>query len=283
MHSGTGRQIVAFWLLASLFMAGHGCSRDGATLGVDQARELYALSHIPPQFDFAQEFLIAQIALRQATWSPEQSAAASRVAEERLASGSLSSQIIARLAATAEPPFTKEILEWLRTPEVRQVHAAAGATTNTETAAEFRKFMTAMDRPKPSAERLALVERYNQAARSSSDSLASLRLAIYGAGVMSDAIEPPDARVGADALKEFSEQKTELLEPIFQELSAVTLVFAFRGWSDADVAAFVERCESEPLQWYYVTLSTVFFDILEEISNDLGSAFVAALESQPDA
>ena len=85
------------------------------------------------------------------------------------------------------------------------------------------------------------------------------------------------------ACKQCLTVEAELPEPVFQELSEVTLLFAFRGWSDADVAAFVERCESEPLQWYYVTLSTVFFDILEEISNDLGSAFVAALESQPDA
>jgi hypothetical protein len=53
--------------------------------------------------------------------------------------------------------------------------------------------------------------------------------------------------------------------------------------SDADVAAFVERSESEPMQWYYRTLSNVFLDTLEEISNDLGAAFVTALESQPDA
>jgi hypothetical protein len=52
--------------------------------------------------------------------------------------------------------------------------------------------------------------------------------------------------------------------------------------SDAEVAAVVERSESEPVQWYYRTLSNVFLDTLEEVSSNLGATFVAALESQPD-
>jgi hypothetical protein len=283
MHSGTGRQIIAGSLLASLLVAGHGCSREEAGLGIDEARELYALSHIAPLFDVAHEFLDAQIAMRQGTWSPEQIDVATRVIGNRLAAGTLAPRIIERLEAQPDPRFTDTVMEWLRTSEARQIHAATAATTDAEATAKFRDFMATERQLELSENRLALIERYDRAAHCSSDSFGALRLAIYGAAMMSDALAPSDARNEADSLRQFAEQKSELLEPVFEELSAVTLRFAFRGLSDADVAAFVERSESEPMQWYYRTLSNVFLETLEEISNDLGAAFVAALESQPDA
>ncbi len=283
MNSSAGRQIVAVPLLAALLIVGHGCSRGEARLSTEEALELFALSHISPQLDAVREFLDAQIALRRTTWTPEQFDIATRVIGERLAAENLSRMILDRLETQPDPPFTDTVLEWLRTPEVRQVHAAATTTTNAGTAAELRAFMAVENRIRPSDERLALIERYDRAARCSSDSSSSLRLAIYGAGVMSDALLPSDARAGTDALRRFAEQKSELLAPFFEELSAVILQFAFRGLSDAEVAAVVERSESEPVQWYYRTLSNVFLDTLEEVSSNLGATFVAALESQPDA
>ena len=283
MNSGTGRQIVAASLLAALLVGGHGCSRDEARLGTDEARELYALSHISLRFGVVREFLDEQIALHRATWTPEQFENASRVTEQRLSAEILSRKILDHLATQPDPRFTAAVLEWLRTSEARQVHEAAAITTDAEIAAEFKAFMAAEGQRQPSAERLALIERYDRAARCSSDSRSSLRLAIYAAGVMSDALAPSEARAGAEASRKFAERKSELLEPVFEELSAITLQFAFRGLSDADVAAFVERSESEPVQWYYRTLSNAFLGALEEISSDLGAVFVAALESQPDA
>jgi hypothetical protein len=282
MNSHTGRQIAAVPLLVALLVAGHGCSRDDARLSTDEALELFELSHISPQFDVVREFLDAQLVQPRATWTPEQFEVATRIVGEHLSTENLSRKILERLETQPDPQFTDTVLEWLRTPEVRQVHAAAATTTNAKAGAELKAFLAAEDRIQPSGERLALIERYDRAARRSSDSSSSLRLAIYGAGVMSDALLPSDARAGADALRQFAEQKSELLAPIFEELSAVTLQFAFRGMSDADVAAFVERSESEPGQWYYGTLSNVFLDTLEEISSKLGAAFVTELESQPD-
>jgi hypothetical protein len=283
MNAGAGRQFIAVSLLAALLVGGHGCSRDEATLSSDEARELYELSHISLQFDGVRGFLDSQIALHGVAWTPEQLEVATRVTAERLSAENLSRKILDRLAAQPDPRFTDAVLQWLRTSEARQVHAAAAIMTNAKTAVELNVFMTAENRLEPSEERLALIERYDRAARYSSNSSSSLRLAIYGAGMMSDALVPSDARAGAEALRQFAEQRSELLEPIFEELSAVTLQFAFRGLSDADVAAFVERSESEHMQWYYRTLSNVFLDTLEEISSNLGAAFVAALESTPGA
>jgi len=99
---------------------------------------------------------------------------------------------------------------------------------------------------------------------------------------MAEALEPSDERAATDDLRKSTERKSELLMPVFEELSAITMLFAFRGLTDADVAAFVERCESEPIQWYYQILSNAFLDTLEEISNGLGVEFVTALEAQPD-
>ena len=282
MNSNTGRQIAAVPLLVALLVAGHGCSRDDARLSTDEALELFELSHISPQFDVVREFLGAQLVQPRATWTPEQFEVATRIVGEHLSTENLSRKILERLETQPDPQFTDTVLEWLRTPEVRQVHAAAATTTNAKAGAELKAFLAAEDRIQPSGERLALIERYDRAARRSSDSSSSLRLAIYGAGVMSDALLPSDARAGADALRQFAEQKSELLAPIFEELSAVMLQFAFRGMSDADVSAFVERSESEPGQWYYGTLSNAFLDTLEEISSKLGAAFVTELESQPD-
>lgn len=283
MNSGTGRQIVAASLLVALIVGAHACSRGDAKLGSEEARELYELSHISLRFGVVREFLNAQIALHRATWTPEQFEVATRVLDERLSEEALARAIVDRLAKQPEPRFKEAVLAWLGTSEARQVHAAPAITTDAETAAELKGFMAGEYQLQPSETRLALIERYDRAAHCSSDSSSLLRLSVYGAGVMSDALMPGDARAGDAFLKKFAEEKSELLEPIFEELSVIMLQFAFRGLSDAEVAAFVERSESEPMQWYYRTLSNVFLDTIGEITSDLGTSFSTALESKPSA
>jgi len=283
MHTNTGLKIVAVSLFASLLAVVHGCARSAATLGVDEARNLYDLSHISPQFDVAHEFLDAQLTTYQATWSPEQLEIAARVIDESLSAENVTRKVLERLEAQPDPHFMNAVFEWLHMPETRRILAATAATTNPKAIADFKDFMAGDGQLQPSEDRLGLIERYDTAARFSSDSIGSLRLAIYGAAEMSDALAASDARTGADASRQFAEQRSKLLEPVFKELSALTLRFAFRGMSDAEVATFVGNSESEPMQWYYRTLSTVFLGTLEEIANDLGTAFTTALESQPDA
>ena len=64
--------------------------------------------------------------------------------------------------------------------------------------------------------------------------------------------------------------KRALLEPIFEETSAVTSLFAFRDLSDEEIEAFVIFSESEAGRWYHETTSSVFLETLRETTASLG-------------
>jgi hypothetical protein len=229
------------------------------------------------------EFLDAQLELHRTRWTPEQFAVAERMLAERFSDDELSARILDHLESLQDPRFSSAVLEWLRDPRTREIHTDAGFSTGADRVEDFRAFVAEGGREAPSAERLALIERYDRAARRSSDSARSLLFASYGVGLMSDALAPPDERVGAEAVRDSVERKGRLLAPFFQEVSVLMLRFAFRSLSDEEMADFVAYTESEPGQWYYGCLSDAFLDTLEEIASDLGEAFLIALEAQPDA
>jgi hypothetical protein len=283
MIAGALPRAFAALLLAELLVAAHGCSRAEDAAHADEFRELYGLSEVTSQLEAVREFLRVQLQEQRVQWTSEQFDTAIQVVEAHFAEASVSERIIDRLAAQQDPRFVATVIDWLRTPEARRVHATAGITTATEAGNEFRDFMLAKQASPPSKARLALIERYDRAARRSSDSRRSLMLASYGVSLMADAIAADDVRAGTPAVREFVERRSELLTPLFEELAAIRLAFAFRDLSDADLAAFVEHSESDAVQWYYQAQSSALLDTLEEVSNGLGSAFVAALAASPDA
>jgi hypothetical protein len=283
MTAGAGRRFHAAFLLAALLLGAIACSGDEAAPRSAEVDELYALSEVGPRLTAVREFLDAQLELHRDHWTPAQFAVAERMLAERFSDEELSERILDHLESRQDPRFSGDVLEWLRTPKTREIHRDTSFSTGADRVEDFRSFIAAGGREAPSAERLASIERYDRAARRSSDSARSLLFASYGVGLMSDALAPPDERVGPEAVRDSVERKGRLLAPFFEEVSALMLRFAFRSLSDEEMATFVAYAESEPGQWYYGCLSDAFLDTLEEISGELGAAFLIALEAQPDA
>jgi hypothetical protein len=283
MTAGARCRPLASILLAALLLGALGCARNEDASRSAEVLALYELSQVEPRIAAVREFLDAQLQLHRGHWTPEQFAVAERLIAERFSDSALSERILDRLEELHDPRYSAAVLEWLRSPETHAIHEDAGFSTGADQVDDFRAFIGGSGREPVPAPRLALIERYDVAARRSRDSARSLLFASYGVGLMSDALAPPDERVGPEAVRESAQRKNRLLEPFFEEISSLMLRFAFRKLSDEQIEAFVAYSESEPGQWYYGSLSDAFLGTLEEISNDLGAVFSQALTAQPDA
>jgi len=92
---------------------------------------------------------------------------------------------------------------------------------------------------------------------------------------------PNIENLGPEALLDSMNSQRSLLEPIFEETSAMTSLFAFRDLSDEELEALVIFAESAAGRWYHGTTSSVFLETLRETTASLGDTFIVALLAQP--
>jgi hypothetical protein len=244
-------------------------------------REIYTLSDLSGQIQPVLGYAIEALVQQQTRFTAEQFEIATQVLREQFASEKLEKRVLEFLEKRAEGEYLDEALEWLRTPLAGRIMRANIATYSRVDSAEMMSFFAQKQANPPTQKRLELIERYDTAAFISAMASTTVLLSAYGAAAMADALKPEDERLGLEALLESMNSQRALLEPIFEETSAVTSRFTFRGFSDEEIEALVVFSESEAGKWYHRTTSSVFIDTLEKTTASLGDTFIVALLAQP--
>jgi len=245
-------------------------------------REIYFLSFLPGQVQPVETYVLQALDQQQQLFTPEQLKIGRQVVSEATRADKLEALTVERLAEQPQREFLDEGLEWLKTPPVRKFMALAAATWTADGMDDMKQYFLSEAENPPSDERMALIERYDQATNYSGLSAETMLLAAYGVAVMHDSLQPVEERVGPKKLQDEMATQRPVLTPIFKETSIVAHKFAFSQSTDEEVKAIVEFAESIPGQWLYTTISTTFLNAVLEATANLGGQFVAALpEEQP--
>ena len=281
MIAGTGVRGFAALLLASTSVWSQGCSDTTPADPKAGMREIYYLSDLPGQIPSVHSIVEGALAERDSQFTAEQLEIAKQVIREQFASEKLEKRVLEFLEQQALREHLGETLEWLRTPLGRKIVQARIAIHSPVGSAEMTRFVEQKEVNPPSRKRLELIERYDAAALLSGMASETVLLSAYGIAVMVDALKPEGERLGPEALLDSMNSQRSLLEPIFEETSAMTSLFAFRDLSDEELEALVIFAESAAGRWYHGTTSSVFLETLRETTASLGDTFIVALLAQP--
>jgi len=284
MLRGWGTRTAAVLLLTGSALWSAGCS-DALPSQKDRiAREIYDRSELPVEVRLPVGYVEGALAesRRRTTFDPGQFEVAQRVVRERFAAAAVEKDVLRRLAARCESEHQEAVLAWLQSPLATRFMAARLAASDPAAGpAEMKVFVETERASSAAAQRLALVERFNAAARVADISAENILQSAFGVAVMLDALRPAGERLGPDAIRQSMTLRRELLIPIFQATAAIRSRFIFRSFSDSDLEAVVQFAESDAGVWYYETMSTVLRETLEGIAAELGDAYAAALAADP--
>ena len=278
-HSGI-RNFAALLLAGALTWSQGGSNAAHADPNADM-RKIYDLSDLSGQIQPVLGYAIEALAQQRSQFTAEQFEIATLVLREQFASEKLEKRVLEFLEKRAESEYLDEALEWLRTPLGRKIMQAKIAAYSPVDPAEMTSFVEQKQANPLSQKRLELIERYDTAALVSGMASTTVLLSAYGAAAMADALKPEDERLGPETLLKSMNSTRALLEPIFEETSAVTSLFIFRVFSDEEIEVLVIFSESEAGKWYHGTASSVFLAALRETTASLGDTFLAALLAQP--
>jgi hypothetical protein len=283
MFAHTGIRDFAALFLATALVWSQGCSDTTPADPNAGMQEIYYLSDLSGQIRPVLGYVDSALAKQQAQLTAEQFEIAKQVIREQFASEKLEKRVLEFLEKRAAGEYLDEALEWLRTPLGKKIMRAKIATYSPVDPAEMTSFVEQKQANPPSQKRLELIERYDTAALLSALASTTVLLSAHGAAAMADAVKPEDERLGPEALLKSMNSQSALLEPIFEETSAVTSLFTFRDFSDEEIEALVVFSESEAGKWYHGTTSSVFLETLWETTTSLGDTFIVALPAQPSS
>jgi hypothetical protein len=276
MCARTGVRGFAALLFATASVWSQGCSDTTPTDPNAGMRELYYLSDLPGQIPPLRTVVEGALEERHSQFTAEQLEIAKQVVREQFASEKLEKRVLESLDKQTEREYLDETLQWLRTPLGRKIVQARIAIHSPVGSAEMTRFVEQKEVNPPSPKRLELIERYDDAALSSAMASETVLLSAYGIAVMVDAMKPEGERMRPEAMLDSMNSQRSLLEPIFEETSAMTSLFAFRDLSDEELEDLVVFAESAAGRWYHRTTSSVFLDTLRETTANLGKTLVAA-------
>jgi hypothetical protein len=280
-HSGI-RFSAALFLAAALAWSQGGSNAARAEPNAGP-REIYQLSDLSGRIQLVLGYANEALAKRQAQFTAEQFEVAKQVIRQQFAAEKLERRLLQILEERAGGDYPKGALDWLRTPLGRKIMRARIASYDPVDPAEMADFAEQRQANPPSQKRLELIERYSNSALLSSVDSMTVLFASYGVAAMVEALKPEGERLGPEALMKSMDSQRALLEPIFEETSAVTSLFAFRNLSDEEIEALVAFSESEAGQWYHGTTSSTFVETLRETTASLGDAFLAALRARSES
>jgi len=267
-------------LVSATLAVGAGCAKEEPVDPNARMREIYYLSDLQGRVQPIEIYVEQALSQQTKEFTPDQLEIAREVVRRELNPKKVEQATLERLAEQPQREYVEEAIAWLKTPAVARFMQARSSAWSPSGLLEMRTYAEKLKEEPMSGERMALIERFDKATNSSGLAAETMLLAAYGVAVMHDVLKPVDERMGPAALRESMISQRPILQPIFKQTALVTVGFAFRDASDAEVEKMVEFVESEPGQWLYKTTSSTFLNALLGITANLGGIYSIALPPQ---
>ena len=216
--------------------------------GKDVATELFRLSGLQRQIA-AVEPGVQQAFLAQGRPIPEADRAEiAAVIGSSFSAKDMQSDALAHLKERMDRKQAEAALAWLRTPTGVRITGFEEAASEPEAMQAMQSFAFSLQSSPPDAERVVLVQRLD-AATGTTELTTEVMFTMARAAGRAFAAALPNAG-SLDELEATLEQQRPLLEENAQNITLVSLLFAYRELSIAELSAYVSFLETPAGRWY---------------------------------
>ncbi len=246
----------------------------------DLARELFTRSGMERQLASVGAGLAKQIAA-QATAIPADDrdllVALAAAAFDREA---MQREGLAELRSRMDTSKAEAALRWLDGELGRRIIRADEGASSPESLAQMEAFARSLGSDPPSEERLALVQRLDEASGASELTAGMMEMMTLSTG---RAVQPAvrSAR-SAELLEEQLEAQLPLLRKAARNMTLIGMLFGYRGLSDADLTAYVSFLESPDGEWYVASTNGALAATMKAASQRFAIGLTGILESRSD-
>jgi hypothetical protein len=161
-------------------------------------------------------------------------------------------------------------LATMRSPLARRITELELSGSSPDAQPELRGFAARLQNAPPAATRLAAVRRLDGVSGATSLSLESLGALLHGLVTGMAPSMPAARRPSPGDVDALVAQTLKQTEPALRAATEVSLLFAYRSLSDAELEEYVAQSESEPMQWFFAALRGAFVDTIRRGSAEFG-------------
>lgn len=158
--------------------------------------------------------------------------------------------VVDNLTAAYDGPQIDAILDWFDTGVGRSVAEATAGAAEDQALRDLAGFIARFEGEPPPVERLALIERYNAATRSSELGVALMLGVARGNLEAVELLLPPDQRLADGEMNRRLDAARERLAASLDQQGIVTTMFLMRDLSADELEAHVAFLEGPAFQWY---------------------------------
>jgi hypothetical protein len=147
-------------------------------------------------------------------------------------------------------PWLDEVLAWYASPSGRRIAAAEVRFYATDHRRELEEFVAGLVNNRPSAVRVALLQRLDAASGSTEGSL-DLFVAINRSIIhVVEPLLPAPSRIGAGQRESQARQIRLQMQEALKQLNVVTMLLLYQGLTDEDLRRYIEFLETDAGAWY---------------------------------
>lgn len=211
----------------------------------------------------------AQAVLRQSSGAlePEASSALSAAFSDAFATPAVQRDVIEILSAHYDEARASAYIEQLRNPISLRMAELERSTSNPANLDDFKAFAASLQETPPDALRSRLIQRLDQANRTTQFSV-DMQTAFFKAIFV--AIEPvmeADMRLGDGELEKMVDEVRTSLEERLRNNTRLSYLYAFRDVSNEDLEDYIELCESESYRWAIQLLGNAMISALNRAAD----------------
>lgn len=181
---------------------------------------------------------------------------------EALSGQTLYPPIVATFKARFNEPKLRAVVEWCKTPLVREI---SRREIQSPTPEQMQEFIEELKQQPPTPQRLTLVHRLNDAIKGTDLIMESSLAVAIGMG-SSFVTKPGELEAGIAQLRQAQAQNRET----FEANVLAALLFAYRTTSDEELEQYVQLWESDSGRWFNQVKLDAFSNALRQASEELG-------------
>ena len=243
-----------------------------AAAAVDEVLELSGLklqlAQLPQQ-------VLAQAPQLPSELSPQERAALLRALAYAFRIDAIYPVIKATFLAEFDEDQIASLLRWLRSPAARRMVALEVRASSPAAASELQAFAAGLERTPPSATRIALIRRLDEATATTAIGFETL-VAIAEEIARATGTE----RMSVGELEAMMRSRADV-QDVLADTTSVTLLFTYRTARDAELAPYVAAWESEPGRWFSGLWRRAYLQAIRGAARRFADQLTRLLPSRP--
>ncbi|MFQ5794400.1 MAG: HEAT repeat domain-containing protein [Candidatus Bipolaricaulia bacterium] len=176
------------------------------------------------------------------------------------------------------------VLNQLHSPVFQKIFQLETQASTLEAIQEMEKFAAQLQSNPPTQERLALVQRLDEATGTTELSF-EMSLAIFRGMVKAfDPILPPEERKELEELEQLvndmvNDMRSQL-QPLLKNNTWVSFLYTYRSASDEELTQYIDFWESDLGQWFIGVSSAAIIEAMGTAAEEVGTQLVKVLQEQ---